>query len=390
MCLTERPTIAASSHGGGVRQRGHREAPSELAGCGQGEEDVVEGGPAHARCHRRPAGRERVEHVPQVVGGAVGGHPDDRRHRRRRPSAPRRRGETPRPSAAGALDRPVGERQLDLLGADRRLSSSAVPVGHDRPPSSTDDPVGQLVGLLQVLRGEEDRRPRSPTSSPTTSQTACRLRGSRPVVGSSRNSTSGRATRLMARSTRRRMPPENVFTRRRASAVRSNRSSSSAVRRRRSARPRRRSRPSAAGSPRPVSWSSTAANCPVRLMRRAHRRRARRPRRGRRPGRAAVRRLQRGEDPHGRRLAGAVRPEQREHRAAGDGQVDAREHRLRPVRLAQAGRLHPGLAGSPLLDRIRPRASAASALVAPCSARGRSTSLMSLSLSSSSCMAYTS
>ena len=34
-----------------------------------------------------------------------------------------------------------------------------------------------------------------------------RLRGSRPVVGSSRKSTGGAATRLAARSSRRRMPP---------------------------------------------------------------------------------------------------------------------------------------------------------------------------------------
>ena len=36
----------------------------------------------------------------------------------------------------------------------------------------------------------------------------CRLRGSRPVVGSSRNRTSGSVTRLIAKSRRRRMPPE--------------------------------------------------------------------------------------------------------------------------------------------------------------------------------------
>ena len=42
----------------------------------------------------------------------------------------------------------------------------------------------------------------------------------------------------------------------------------------------------------------------------------------------AVRRDQRGQDPHGRRLAGAVGPEQREHAAARNPQVDAVEHRV--------------------------------------------------------------
>src|SRR5580700_637963 len=38
------------------------------------------------------------------------------------------------------------------------------------------------------------------------------LRGSRPVVGSSRNSSRGRAIMLIARSSRRRIPPEQVLT----------------------------------------------------------------------------------------------------------------------------------------------------------------------------------
>src|SRR5512132_306310 len=48
----------------------------------------------------------------------------------------------------------------------------------------------------------------SATSSRITAHRPLRLRGSSPVVGSSRNSTGGRPTRLAARSRRRRMPPE--------------------------------------------------------------------------------------------------------------------------------------------------------------------------------------
>ena len=46
-----------------------------------------------------------------------------------------------------------------------------------------------------------------PTSWRSRSQSSLRLSGSRPVVGSSRKRTGGEATRLAARSSRRRMPP---------------------------------------------------------------------------------------------------------------------------------------------------------------------------------------
>jgi hypothetical protein len=50
----------------------------------------------------------------------------------------------------------------------------------------------------------------SATSSRTMPQTSVRLRGSSPVVGSSRYSTRGLPTRLAARSSLRRIPPERL------------------------------------------------------------------------------------------------------------------------------------------------------------------------------------
>src|SRR3954469_15382777 len=50
----------------------------------------------------------------------------------------------------------------------------------------------------------------SRTSSRTIAQISLRLRGSSPVVGSSRNRIRGRVSRLDARSSRRRIPPEYV------------------------------------------------------------------------------------------------------------------------------------------------------------------------------------
>ncbi len=48
----------------------------------------------------------------------------------------------------------------------------------------------------------------SATKPSIVSHREIRLRGSSPVVGSSRNSTGGLATSAAARSSRRRMPPE--------------------------------------------------------------------------------------------------------------------------------------------------------------------------------------
>jgi hypothetical protein len=62
------------------------------------------------------------------------------------------------------------------------------------------------------------------------SQTWLRLRGSRPVVGSSRNSRSGVLRMLAPMSRRRRMPPEYFFTCRSAASVRPKASSSCAAR----------------------------------------------------------------------------------------------------------------------------------------------------------------
>ena len=93
----------------------------------------------------------------------------------------------------------------------------------------------------------------------------------------------------------------------------------------------------------PVSRSSTAENCPVTpiIARIAPGLRSAQvvPHHAGHPG---VRRDQGGQDLDGRGLARAVRPEQGEDLALVDGQVDAVQDGLLPVRLAQAGRGHRG------------------------------------------------
>jgi hypothetical protein len=78
----------------------------------------------------------------------------------------------------------------------------------DHPPFVYDgDAIGEPVRLVEVLRGQKDGR--SPADmARTMAQTWLRLPGSRPVVGSSRNSRSGVTTIEAAMSSLRRMPPE--------------------------------------------------------------------------------------------------------------------------------------------------------------------------------------
>src|SRR5262245_6170944 len=105
------------------------------------------------------------------------------------------------------------------------------------------------------------------TSSRIIAQRSMRLRGSSPVVGSSRNSTSGRATRLAATSNLRRIPPEYVFAWRPAASASPKRSRISMPRRRASAAGRWYSRPTISMFSRPVRFSSTAAACPASPIR---------------------------------------------------------------------------------------------------------------------------
>jgi hypothetical protein len=125
------------------------------------------------------------------------------------------------------------------------------------------DPVGQLLGLLQILGGEQHRRALPGELFDAVPYLDAGL-GSSPVIGSFRTITGGFPTRLMARSRRRRMPPEYVATLRLAASMSWKRASRSSA-----TWPgpsTRRNRATSTRLPRPVRVSSTAANCPVRLM----------------------------------------------------------------------------------------------------------------------------
>ena len=166
------------------------------------------------------------EHV--VEAGLAQGEPErvgTRRRARRSASAPtrpvldgqlddasRRGGQTlsrGRRSSGSDLRhaRGVGEGDSSDGRAEVGLELGRRAVGDDPPVVDHDDLLGQPVGLFEVLRREQDRGAPADQGLDDVPE-RWRLWGSRPVVGSSRKSTGGRATSAAARSRRRRMPPE--------------------------------------------------------------------------------------------------------------------------------------------------------------------------------------
>ena len=204
------------------------------------------------------------------------------------------------------------------------MSSTVVPVGDE---AAHDVPHGAAAARVEAGRRlvEEDHaRRRRPASSRGRGGAACRRSRWRAACGRPRRGRTARAARRPGPSTR--------FA------------------------PRWRSRAISSRFSSPVSSLSTAENWPVRPIA------ARTPSGSRTTsqpatvaapasGRTSVR-----QDVHGRRLAGAVRAEQRGHRAGRDGQVDAVEHDLVAVRLPQPADLDRRVSWVPFGDRGAHRA----------------------------------
>ena len=226
-----------------------------------------------------------------------------------------------------------------------RLSSSGVPSAISRPWSSSAIRSASWSASSRycVVR-------KTVTPPATRSRMIChmprRLRGSRPVVGSSRKMIAGVADqghrqvepaphaagvghgRLLGgvgqvelrRAARRSAGGPRARSRWRRSAIRARFSS-------------------------PVSRPSTAENWPVTPIASRTASGSRRQVVARDADVAGVGADQRGQDLDDGGLAGAVGAEQREDRAPGDGQVDAVEDELVAVRLAQPGGRDRGMGG---------------------------------------------
>ena len=118
-----------------------------------------------------------------------------------------------------------------------RFSSAGVPWATSRPWSSTAIWSASWSASSRYCVVSRTVTPPA-TSSRISCHMLCRLRGSSPVVGSSRKMIRGLPTSVIARSSRRFMPPEYVIASFLPASTRSNCSSNSAARRRPSVRPR--------------------------------------------------------------------------------------------------------------------------------------------------------
>ena len=110
---------------------------------------------------------------------------------------------------AAAVERP-GRRsncEADVAAGDQPLELVGVPSATSRPRSSTAIAVGELVGLVEVLGGEEDRDAVGHEVADVLPQSR-RLRGSRPGGRLVEEDDPRSPHQVMARSRRRFMPPE--------------------------------------------------------------------------------------------------------------------------------------------------------------------------------------
>ena len=199
-----RSIAAACRRGAPLTSRARLVLGSEVASGGV-EVDVVERRPATVTDATRDA--LRLERRQDPGNGAR------RRSRRGRAACrPSTTTSSTSPSAAtiaaGVVGAPVRELERDRVAAQLALERVRRALGDD--PAAVDDRerVGELVGLLEVVRRQQDRQLSCARQSPSSSHIAARASGSSPVVGSSRKSTCGRCTRPIATSSRRFMPPE--------------------------------------------------------------------------------------------------------------------------------------------------------------------------------------
>ena len=167
------------------------------------------------------------------------------------------------PAASGRRSASISRTCSCPLPTDA-LSCAGVPSAMTRPRSMTAIPSASWSASSRYWVQSRIVVPPA-TRARQISHTWPRDRGSRPVVGSSRNISRGVTTMLAAMSSRRRIPPEKCLTSRPEASLIPNASSSSSARAFAPARESPSSRPSRIRFSRPVSSSSTDASWPVRL-----------------------------------------------------------------------------------------------------------------------------
>ena len=267
------------------------------------------GGRSHPRSRARRSRCRAACHVGQPA------RPDRRRGRRCQ-----REGDPPavglrRLQRTPGSARPAGQRlvEVDDHAAPRavaRVQFGERAVVHDPAVVDDHEPPAQPLDVGQVVRGEHERRCRRVApSSARKPRTACLLTTSSPIVGSSRNSTSGPCSRAAVSSPRIRWPSESCRTGVSRTASRSSSSPAAAAAGPRGRRPApgrrgaaaRRSRAAAGPTRAGERWPKTTP------IRRASRRRCGTGVEPADPQVPGGRREDAGQHLQRRRLAGAVR-----------------------------------------------------------------------------------
>ena len=329
------PGWPAGVGGGGGGHRSVSSVGSSSGGePGQGQEHLVEAGlvqaqvverdvaPRPARWPRRAACRRRCSRARSGSGLSTS----------MRGSAP----VTAAIDAGGIVEGPAShDHDVEVVAADLSLQLAGVAPGDDAAVVDDDDVVGEALGLVQVLRGQQQRR--APLDEVSRAPPTARCgRGGR-----------GRSSARRGRGPRGRTPAWRPG--RGAGACRRSSPRSPGRRRRPARTPRAAARPASFAARRPNWWSSpsitrfsrpvssgsTVASCAARPMRRRTSPGSWATSKPATDGLALVGLGQGGEDADGRGLAGAVGPSTAVTVPVGHLEVDPGQGRRRPVALHQ-------------------------------------------------------
>ena len=242
-------------------------------------------------------------------------------------------------SALAAAASGFAERDLQARAAGLGLQLGRGAAGDHAAVVDDDDPVGELVGLVEVLRRQQQRDAvgDEPSDHLPHAHSAGRIEAGRRLVEEQHRRSRHQARRRGPGAGASRRSTPSGFGRRR----RSDRTARAARSRAAFASARRRplSRPIITRFCRPVRTSSRVASCAVTPMLRCTAAGLADDVVAGDSRRAGVGERERRQDPNRRRLAGAVRSEDAEDRAGGHLQVDPVERHGRAESLRQAVRL---------------------------------------------------
>ncbi len=187
-----------------------------LAGERGGDDRQGEDARAPTRSIRRPGprlGEEVIARPSRAAQGSTRATSSCSPLRRRVPVSKRAWAATRRAAGAAALiGRPPGQREVDVLEAAGAAHLGDRPLGDDGPAVDDDDEVGEALGLLEGVGGQDDGAPgRAGLAHQVPHvEAGLRVQAGGGLVQEAR--PAGRPTRAAASATRCRWPPESRRT----------------------------------------------------------------------------------------------------------------------------------------------------------------------------------